>query len=109
VLFVLLNRRTHNREAGSITLFFLKVCAASGAVAWVCYRLQLILEPHFAWHTIVGAFVLLVIVTFVGVALLLIAAKLLGIREFDELIARGRGMFSRKTVEIAPPAVPRHL
>src|SRR5579863_3835561 len=31
-LFVLLNRRTHNREARSITVFFLKVCVASTAV-----------------------------------------------------------------------------
>ena len=88
VLFVLLNRRTHNRETGAITLFFLKVCGASAAVAWVCHRLQLFLEPHFAWHAIPGAFTLLVIVTSVGIALLFVAAKLLGIPEFDELLAR---------------------
>ena len=88
VLFVLLNRRTHNREAGAIMVIFLKICGASAAVAWVCHRLQLFLEPHFAWHTIPGAFTLLVIVTSVGIALLLVAAKLLGIPEFDELIAR---------------------
>ncbi|MGD0908650.1 MAG: murein biosynthesis integral membrane protein MurJ [Candidatus Acidiferrales bacterium] len=109
MLFVLLNRRTHNREAGTITLFFLKICTASGAIAWVCYRLQLFLEPHFAWHTTVGAFALLSIVTVVGVALLLIAAKLLGIREFDELTARSRGMLTRQAVEVARPSGPRPM
>jgi putative peptidoglycan lipid II flippase len=109
MLFVLLNRRTHNREAGTITLFFLKICTASGAIAWVCYRLQLFLEPHFAWHTTVGAFALLSIVTVVGVALLLIAAKLLGIREFDELTARSRGMLTRQAAEVARPSGPRPM
>ena len=108
VLFVLLNRRTHNREAGAITLFFVKVCAASAAVAWVCHRLQLFLEPHFAWHAMTGAFALLVIVTTVGVALLLIAAKLLGIREFDELIARARKM-NRGEADTVLPIAPTNL
>jgi putative peptidoglycan lipid II flippase len=102
VLFVLLNRRTHNREAGAITLFFMKVCGASAAVAWVCHRLQMFLEPHFAWHTMPGAFTLLVIVTSVGVALLLVAAKLLGIPEFDELIARAWKKFPMRKAEIVP-------
>ncbi len=106
-LFVLLNRRTHNREGGAIALFFLKVCAASATVAYACHRLQLFLEPHFAWHTIPGAFALLVIVTSVGIALLLVAAKLLGIREFDELITRGRGMLTRGRASSTLPAAPK--
>jgi putative peptidoglycan lipid II flippase len=109
VLFVLLNRRTQNREAGAITLFFAKVCAASAAVAWLCYRLQFFLEPHFAWHSIPGAFALLAIVSSVGVALLLIAAKLLGIREFDELGARVRKMRARGEAETVLPAAPTNL
>jgi putative peptidoglycan lipid II flippase len=109
VLFVLLNRRTQNREAGAISLFFLKVCTASAAVAYVCHRLQLFLEPHFAWHAIPGAFALLLIVTSVGIALLFIAAKFLGIREFDELIARARGIFSRRAADTVLPAAPTQL
>jgi putative peptidoglycan lipid II flippase len=109
VLFVLLNRRTQNRESGAIMLFFLKICAASAAVAWVCHRLQIFLEPHFAWHTIPGAFALLVIVTSVGIALLLIAAKLLGIREFSELISRVRGMLSRGGADTVLPNAPGSL
>src|SRR5271154_5957438 len=62
-VFVLLNRRTQNREAAAITVFFLKVCAASAGVAYVCHRLQIFLEPHFAWHAMPGAFALLSIVT----------------------------------------------
>jgi putative peptidoglycan lipid II flippase len=104
-LFLLLNRRTHNREAGSITLFFFKVCAASAVVAWICHRLELYLEPHIAWHSMAGAFALLAIVTSVGVAFLLLAAKLLGIQEFELLIARVRKMLSREKGEpVLPPA-----
>ena len=51
-----------------------------------------------------GAFALLAIVTSVGIALLLVAAKLLGIREFEELIARGRRMFSRGADTVLPAA-----
>jgi len=105
-LFVLLNRRTHNREGGVIALFFLKVCGASAAVAYACHRLQLYLEPHFAWHAIPGAFALLTIVTSVGIVLLFIAAKFLGIREFDELLARARGMFARGRPDSTLPAAP---
>ena len=108
VLFFLLNRRTHNREAGAFTLFFLKVCAASGAVGWICYRLQLFLEPHIAWRATMGAFILLTIVTAVGVALFVVAGKVLGIQELDGLIARARKALSRGKVLPAVPAAPRH-
>jgi putative peptidoglycan lipid II flippase len=97
-LFVLLNRRTHNPDGTGIALFFAKVCGASTVVAYICYRLQLILEPHFAWHTIPGAFALLVIVTAAGIAMLFLASKLLGIREFDELAGRIRKMIVRNPV-----------
>jgi hypothetical protein len=78
-------------------------------VAWVCHRFQLFLEPHFAWHAMPGAFALLAIVTSLGIALLLIAAKLLGIREFDELIARARAIFSRPASEAVIPAAPKNV
>jgi putative peptidoglycan lipid II flippase len=109
VLFALLNRRTKNREGGAIAMFFVKVCAASTVVAYICHRLQLLLEPHFAWHTIPGAFELLLIVTSVGVMLLFLAAKLLGIREFEELFARVRKMLTRNTAEAVVPAASKHI
>ena len=88
ILFVLLNRRTHNHKAGAMTLFFFKVCAASAASAWVCHRLQIALQPHFAWHRLPGDLLLLTTVTASGAVILLILGKLLRIRELDQQIVR---------------------
>jgi putative peptidoglycan lipid II flippase len=88
ILFVLLSRRTKNHQAGSVMMFFVKVCVASGIVGWVCYRLQLWLRPHLAWHTFTGAVTLLAIGTTAGVLLLLLLGKLLRIRELEDQIAR---------------------
>ena len=88
IIFLLLARRTHNREEGALVGFFVKVCAASALVAAVCYKLRQLLEPHLAWHTLPGALSLLVAVTTAGILLLLIIGKLLGIRELDEQLAR---------------------
>jgi len=87
-LFFLLNRRVKNPDASAISLFFLKVCGASAAVAFACRQLQGFLEPHFAWHRLTGAFLLLAIVTSAGALLLILLGKLLRIRELDEQIAR---------------------
>jgi putative peptidoglycan lipid II flippase len=88
VLFVLLNRRTHNRGTSQLLLFFVKVTAASAAVGWACYRLRLALEPHFAWRSFTGDLLLLVVVTGAGVAMLLLFAKLLRIREMERQVER---------------------
>jgi putative peptidoglycan lipid II flippase len=88
VIFLLLGRRTHNLEEGALVRFFLKICVASALVAAVCYKLRQVLEPHLAWHTLPGAFSLLVAVTAAGILLLVIVSKLLGIRELDEQLAR---------------------
>jgi peptidoglycan biosynthesis protein MviN/MurJ (putative lipid II flippase) len=88
VLFIFLNRRTHNRGASGLLLFFGKVAVGSVATGWACYRLRLWLEPHFAWQQFSGAFLLLVVVTSTGIVLLLLLAKLLRIREMDEQISR---------------------
>jgi putative peptidoglycan lipid II flippase len=87
-LFLLLNRRTRNRDAGAMTLFFGKVCVASIVTGWACYRLRLALEPHIAWQRFSGALLLLSIASTAGIALLLVLAKILRIREMDEQIAR---------------------
>ncbi len=55
-----------------------------------------------------GAFILLTIVTAVGVALFVVAGKVLGIQELDGLIARARKALSRGNVQPAVPAAPRH-
>ena len=57
-------------------------------VAIVCYKLRQMLEPYLAWHTLPGAFSLLVAVTAAGILLLVIIGKLLGIRELDEQLTR---------------------
>lgn len=88
VIFVLLGRRTHNREEGALVRFFLKVCAASALVGAACYKLRQLLEPHLAWHALPGALSLLVVVTAAGILLLVAMGKLLGIREMDEQLAR---------------------
>ncbi|HZP34809.1 MAG TPA: murein biosynthesis integral membrane protein MurJ [Candidatus Acidoferrales bacterium] len=88
IIFLLLGKRTHNHEEGALVLFFVKVCAASAVAGVVCYKLRLILEPHLAWHTLAGAFSLLVMVTAVGVLLLVGIGKLLGIRELDQQLER---------------------
>ena len=88
VLFFLLNRRTHNRSSGEMTVFFMKVCAASVVAAWVCHRLALLLEPHIAWHRFSGAFVLLTLVSSAGVLLLVLLGKILRIREIERQITR---------------------
>lgn len=88
VIFLLLARRTHNREEGALVAFFFKICAASALVAAVCYKLRQLLEPHLAWHTLPGALSLLVVVTTAGILLMVIIGKLLGIRELDEQLAR---------------------
>jgi len=88
IIFLLLGKRTHNREEGSLVLFFAKVCAASGLVGVVCYKLRQLLEPHLAWHRLPGAFSLLVVVTAAGILLLVVIGKLLGIRELDQQLAR---------------------
>ena len=88
VLFFLLNRRTHNRSGGAMSLFFAKVCAASAMAAWACHRLELMLEPHIMWRSFSGAFLMLVAVTGVGVLLLVALGKLLRIRELESQIER---------------------
>jgi putative peptidoglycan lipid II flippase len=88
ILFVLLNRRTHNREATGMLVFFAKVCVGSLVAGLACYRLRLALEPHLDWRHFTGALLLLVIVTAAGVGILIILGKLLRVREMDDQIAR---------------------
>jgi putative peptidoglycan lipid II flippase len=87
-LYLLLNRRTHNHGTGALMVFFVKITAASAAAGWACYRLRLLLQPHFAWQRFTGAFLLLAVVSSAGVLLLLLLGRLLRIRELDEQIGR---------------------
>jgi putative peptidoglycan lipid II flippase len=85
-LFFLLGRRTANREAGALVVFFGKLVVASGAVGLVCYALTQRLGAVIAWRTTLGAFVDLVLVTLAGLVLLLLLGKLFRIREMDAFL-----------------------
>jgi putative peptidoglycan lipid II flippase len=106
-LFFLLNRRTQNRQAGAMMLFFTKVCAASVVTGWLCHRLQTELQPFIAWHRRSGDLLLLVIVTSVGLLLLLVLGKLLGIRELDTQFARLWSLARRNPHDPASGASPK--
>jgi len=86
VLFVLLNRRVNNPEAGSLVIFFLKVTAASAVAALACFRLTQWLGTQIGWHTTLRAFLVLVIVSTAGFLLTAFLAKLLRVREVDDYL-----------------------
>jgi putative peptidoglycan lipid II flippase len=88
VLFILLNRRTANRDARSILVFFLKVSAASALAAAMAFQLAGWLETRLAWQTTHGALVELLIVSTVGSLLTLIFVKLFGVRELDVYVRK---------------------
>ncbi|HET7840367.1 MAG TPA: murein biosynthesis integral membrane protein MurJ [Terriglobia bacterium] len=83
VLFVLLDRRLHNREAGGLVLFTLKITIASVLAAAAAYEIVDLLEERIAWQTTHGALVVLVIASTVGFVLTFVLAKLLRVREVD--------------------------
>ncbi|HKS75853.1 MAG TPA: murein biosynthesis integral membrane protein MurJ [Terriglobales bacterium] len=96
VLFLLLNRHTHNRQAGRVVLFFSKISVASAVAGVACYRLTLWFQPHVPWHTRPGALFLLILVTGVGCLLIAAMAKLLGISELDAYFQRLGARFGMK-------------
>jgi putative peptidoglycan lipid II flippase len=88
VLFILLNRRTANREAPSLVWFFLKVSSASILAATACSALAWWLKPHIAWQTTHGALLILVAVSSVGCLLTVALSKALGVRELDPYLRK---------------------
>ncbi|MGH9701910.1 MAG: murein biosynthesis integral membrane protein MurJ [Candidatus Acidiferrales bacterium] len=88
VLYVLLNRRTSNQEAGATMLFFVKVCIVSGMAAAICFKLTKLLESLIAWHRITGALLVLTAVSSLGMVLIAILSKLFRIREVDGYLKR---------------------
>ncbi len=88
VLFVLLNRRTANREATNLVWFFVKVSAASALAATVCSALAGWLKLHIAWQTTHGAFLVLLVASSAGCVLTLVLSKALGVHELDPYLRR---------------------
>jgi putative peptidoglycan lipid II flippase len=83
VLFVILYRRTANKGAMGMMGFFLKLATASAVGAGGAYALVAWIEPRISWHTTLGAFIILIIATPVGLAVTGLMAKLLRVRELD--------------------------
>ena len=88
VLFVLLNRRTANRDATGLVWFLVKVTAASALAAALCSALAGWLRPHIAWQSTHGAFLLLLVASSVGCMLTVLLSKALGVRELDPYLRR---------------------
>ena len=88
LLFILLGRRTKNPEEGSIVVFFLKVAVASATAGYACYRLTGALETVIPWQHIAGAFLLLTLVTSMGIVLLLALLKIFRVREVGQYLRR---------------------
>jgi putative peptidoglycan lipid II flippase len=101
VLFALLVRRTHNREARGLLLCLAKVLASSVLVALLCYKLTAWLEARLAWQNTLGALELLVIVTAVGFPSIILLAKLLGVDEIDRYLRKILSWFPTRVL-VAP-------
>jgi putative peptidoglycan lipid II flippase len=82
-LFVLLTRRTANRESTSLLVFFAKVAVASAVAAAVCFEFAAWLETRVAWQTTWGALLVLAPSSAVGLLMTAILAHLLRAREVD--------------------------
>ena len=83
VLFVLLNRRLANHGATDLTVFFLKIGVASTLAGFACFLLTRWLGSRIGWQTTLHAFLVLVLVSGVGIILTVIFAKLLRVREME--------------------------
>jgi putative peptidoglycan lipid II flippase len=83
VLFILLNRRTKNRESGALLVFFAKVGLASAGAAAGCYALEKWVMRFLPWQRAVGSFGVLVITTTGGIIALGILMKLFRLSEFE--------------------------
>jgi putative peptidoglycan lipid II flippase len=90
VLFVLLNRRTHNPGASGLTVFFFKMSLASAVAALASFKLTQWLVNQIGWRTTHQAFLVLVAASAVGFLVTGILAKLLCAREIDPYLRRFR-------------------
>jgi putative peptidoglycan lipid II flippase len=107
VLFVLLNRRTKNRAAATLAVFFCKVTAASVVAGFVCYKLAAWLEVRMAWQEPLGAVLLLAIASTIGIVVLGVSLKILRVPELESyflqaLVLAGRKR-ARTQVDVSSP------
>jgi len=88
VLFVLLNRRTRNPEAAALTVFFLKIVAASAAAGLAAAQIARWVEARIAPHTIPGTLLELAAASATGFLLTALLAKLLRVRELGPYVRK---------------------
>lgn len=90
ILFILLNRRTHNAGAASLLEFFFKVCVAAGLGGLACFEVMRQLESRIHWQSTHGALAVLVVASAAGLLVTIAIARLLRIRELDPYLRRLR-------------------
>jgi peptidoglycan biosynthesis protein MviN/MurJ (putative lipid II flippase) len=105
ILFVLLNRRTQNRESGAILVFFGKVTLASAGAAAGCYALEKWLMRLLPWQRAYGSLGVFVIATAGGVIALGALMKLLHLSEFETYMRQALAIAMRKMGR-SPGATP---
>ncbi|HEV2489180.1 MAG TPA: murein biosynthesis integral membrane protein MurJ [Candidatus Acidoferrales bacterium] len=88
VLWILLDRRTHNRETKDLLVFFSKIAAASALSAAAVFEFARWLSHFIVWQRMLGSLEVLALGTIAGVVLLLILLKLFRTRELDAYLAK---------------------
>ena len=105
VLFVLLSRRTRNHEQASLVGLFGKVAAASAIAAYACHAFTRWLEGVIAWQGTLGALLVLVLATLVGILALGVLMKLFRVAEFDRYLRQAAKFAFSKPERVAENAV----
>ena len=86
VLFVSLYRSTGNKAILEMVGFFLRIAVASCIGAAGAFEVVRLLEGRTDWQDTLGAFVVLIVATPVGLVLTGLTAKVLRIRELDDYL-----------------------
>jgi hypothetical protein len=87
-MFVLLARRTGNREQWVLGGFTIKVALASALSGTACYALVGWIEPRMAWKTTIGAALLSTGASSFGFVLYVLLAMALRVREVEQSLGR---------------------
>lgn len=77
-------RQNDLRHLKSVWVCFVKLSLACGIGGLLCRGMIRSLEPSITWQTISGASLILVLGTVVGFPLMLLTARMLGVREVDQ-------------------------
>jgi len=97
-LFVLLNRRTKNHDEARLAMFVFKVTAASVVSGLACYKMVAWLETRIAWQQPLGALLLLTVATTIGIVVLSVLLKILGVPELESYLEKALAFTRRGRV-----------